>query len=216
VSDDIPTSLTKFEGELERAIKRELARPPAGRSRPRALVGATLGLAGIATALALVLTAASSSPAFAVNRNDDGTVSVKIMRLEGVREANARLAAMNVPVQLQQAIHCAGRVPPPPTLVHPWRFRFKPGRIPAGRKLVINLRFGQLRVATKQAGFPPRPPGAAPGCLTLIPPPPCAWRVGRRMNLPLPGPRALRGMRIAPRQVAIPNCKAALSPVPAH
>jgi hypothetical protein len=66
--------------------------PPDKRSRltrPQLLVSSTVGLAGVGTALALALSAASSSPAFAVTRNADGTITVRITRIAGIAGANA-------------------------------------------------------------------------------------------------------------------------------
>ena len=55
-----------------------------------------LGLAGLGTALVLVLSAASTSPAFAVSRNHDGTVTISIKRSSGVAGANARLNQLGI------------------------------------------------------------------------------------------------------------------------
>ena len=55
-------------------------RPP----RPQLLAGTTVGLAAMATAAALLLGASTSSPAFAVTRNPDGTVTVDLMKLSGI------------------------------------------------------------------------------------------------------------------------------------
>jgi hypothetical protein len=65
-------------------------------ARPRLLAGTSLGLAGVGAVLALVLGAASSTPAFAVTRNHDGTVSVKVFRVAGIAAANAKLAALGI------------------------------------------------------------------------------------------------------------------------
>ena len=46
--------------------------------RPRVLAGSTLALAGGSTAIALALSAAGSTPAFAVSTQDNGTVQVTI------------------------------------------------------------------------------------------------------------------------------------------
>ncbi len=52
------------------------------------------------TAAALVLSAASSPPAFAVNRNSDGTWTVSIQKLAAVHGANAKLAALGIRARL--------------------------------------------------------------------------------------------------------------------
>jgi hypothetical protein len=223
VSDDIPPSLSKFEGELERAIRRELERRRASRSRPRVLVGTTLGLAGLATALALGFTAASSSPAFAVTRNHDGTVSVRIMRLSGVDPANAKLAAMNVRVKLEQApVPCQVRAPRLPGRFHPWQALVRPWRVPPGRTLVIRL--PGLIHAARLEPVPRSALGARGACMPLIPPP-CAWRIAKLVHPPLPKARPAEQLPLpgfhplgghgTPRGLPSPNCKAAFSPVPA-
>lgn len=186
MKNDLPESLSKFEGQLERAIRRELERAPAptrlGRARPRLLAGTTLGLVAIATALALALTAANSPPAYAVTRNHDGTVSVKVMRLDGVAGANASLARMNVHAKLVQvAAHCASQPPPANRRLLRWRAssaRLKPWRIPAGRTLVIMVRKGSRRVNVAQGTTVA---GAVPDCAAL-PLPPCLAGKGRHMD----------------------------------
>jgi hypothetical protein len=72
------------------------------RLRPRVLAGTTVGAAGTAVVLALVLSAAGSSPAFAVTRNRDGSYSVTLRALSALPAANAKLARMGVPARLVQ------------------------------------------------------------------------------------------------------------------
>jgi hypothetical protein len=64
--------------------------------RPRLLAGSTLGLAGAGTALALVLTAAGSTPAYAVTTEGNGSVLVTINENSALPQANAKLAAMGI------------------------------------------------------------------------------------------------------------------------
>jgi hypothetical protein len=74
-------------------------RPEPGRARrprPRVLAGGTLALAGVGAALTLVLSATASTPAFAVTRHHDGSVSVKINSRSGIAGANRTLAAMGI------------------------------------------------------------------------------------------------------------------------
>ena len=69
----------------------------ARRTRPRLLAGASLAVAGSATAVALLLSAtAGPPPAFAVTRHRDGSVLVKINRRSGIAGANRKLAAMGI------------------------------------------------------------------------------------------------------------------------
>jgi hypothetical protein len=64
--------------------------------RPRVLAGGTLGLAGVGTALAIVLGAASAPAAYAVTTNGNGSVLVTINRESALPQANAKLAAMGI------------------------------------------------------------------------------------------------------------------------
>jgi hypothetical protein len=102
----IPPSLERFGDELSRAAHRELSNPPgparvrAGRHRPRLLAGGTLGLAGVGAAVALALSAVSSTPAFAVTKNDDGSVTVQINQTSAITQANAKLTAMGIEEQV--------------------------------------------------------------------------------------------------------------------
>ncbi len=229
MNKDIPPSLARLEGQLERAIGRELKRASAlkrsWRARPRVLAGTTIGIAAIATVLALALTAASSPPAFAVTRNHDGTVSVRIMRLSGVAPANARLAAIGIHARLVAVrAHCASRValPPPPGRFHPFQTRIRPDKIPRGRTLVLGLSKPGLEVprsgvyavpAPVPQGIGPRP--LARAVRSCFPPPPaCAWRGATPKQAPLPLLRALHKARGLQHGVAVPRCVVALAPPP--
>ncbi len=68
--------------------------------RPRVLAGSTLALAGAGTALTLGLTAAGSTPAFAVTENGDGSVLVTINQKSALPQANAKLTAMGIHEQI--------------------------------------------------------------------------------------------------------------------
>jgi hypothetical protein len=80
--------------------REERATRPARRTRPRrrVLAGSTLGLAGVGAALVLVLSAggAAAPPAFAVTKQDDGSVLVNLSYLGGqtIPQVNQKLAAM--------------------------------------------------------------------------------------------------------------------------
>lgn len=78
-------------------------RPDSGRAtalrRPRILAGSTLGLAGVGAALVLALGGtAATSPAFAVTRQQDGSVLVQIKGYPGpgVEGAERQLQAMGI------------------------------------------------------------------------------------------------------------------------
>jgi hypothetical protein len=103
--------MTKFTDHLWRDLAREhgatlaLAdRPAPGRApllrRPRVLAGSTLGLAGVGTALVLTLGAASTTPAYAVTTNGDGSVQVTINQNSALPQANAKLTAMGIHEQV--------------------------------------------------------------------------------------------------------------------
>src|SRR5580658_565754 len=98
--------MSEFEENLWREVMHEhgedlarAARPmvtPRWGVRPRLLAGTTAGLAAAGASTALLLGATASSPAFAVTRNANGTVTVKLIRLSGISGANRALAAMGV------------------------------------------------------------------------------------------------------------------------
>ncbi len=120
--------------------RRSLGRPAAKhtRARPGVLAGSTLGLAGMGTALALVLGAASTSPAFAVTPNRDGTVTVRIIRSAGIAGANARLSALHVRARVVQVACPTAPIQgaPGPTGALP-QARIDPRKIPPGGTLTI-------------------------------------------------------------------------------
>jgi hypothetical protein len=104
-------------------------------SRPQLLAGTTAGLAAMATAAVLLFSASTSSPAFAVTRNPDGTVTVNLLHASGIAGANKKLAAMGVRAQI------ADQAKTPPTLVCPGgtapTITFDPASIPSSQELVI-------------------------------------------------------------------------------
>lgn len=161
--------------ELVREHGAELAQTPAPRSRsrrrrPRLLAGTTVGLAGLGTTLALALSAAGTSPAFAVTRNHDGTWSVTVRTLDAVPLANARLAALNLRARLVAvADGCGAPVPAKvwaqrsQLLVH--GIRFDATQIPPGKTLVVAAFRAGARVEVSPAHLVP---GAAPRCLPAV------------------------------------------------
>jgi hypothetical protein len=69
---------------------------PRSWARPRLLAGGTLGLAAAAGALAVALSGSAAPPAFAITRSGDGSVLVKINRLQSLPDANRKLTAMGI------------------------------------------------------------------------------------------------------------------------
>ena len=69
---------------------------PWTRGRPRILAGGTLGLAGVAAALLIALSAGGAAPsqAFAITTNGDGSLTVNLDSDKGLVGVNRKLAAM--------------------------------------------------------------------------------------------------------------------------
>jgi hypothetical protein len=73
----------------------QAGRPASRRTRrPHVLAGGTLAVAGVGAAVALVLTSASGTPAFAVTESGDGTILVTLNQTQALPQANQKLAAM--------------------------------------------------------------------------------------------------------------------------
>ena len=145
--------MSKFEDHLWREFVREhgddfahTTNPGAGRGRrPRAglVAGTGVALAATGAALVFVLGATSTAPAFAVTRNHDGTVTIRVMARSGVAGANARLHALGIRAQVlpQAAIHCGelsghGAAAPAVNFRNA-HWTIDPRQIPAGRKLSL-------------------------------------------------------------------------------
>lgn len=108
--------------EVESTYGAELSDAPdplhrRSRLRMPVLAGTGLGVLGGGVAAVIVLSAASSSPAFAVTRHADGTVSVVIRRIEGIAGANRRLQLLGIRAR---AVRVSGfcSAAPPPALAH--------------------------------------------------------------------------------------------------
>jgi hypothetical protein len=94
--------MSKYTDNLWRDLAREqgpalaqAAHPgPRRTRRPRVLAGGTLAVAGVGAAIALVLTSASGTPAFAVTESGNGTVLVTLNQTQALPQANQKLAAM--------------------------------------------------------------------------------------------------------------------------
>jgi len=143
--------MSNFEDHLWREVVREhgdglaqVSRPAARnnrRARPKLVVGAGLALAGAGAVLALVLGATTTSPAFAVTRNHDGTVTVSVNGYGGIAGANAKLHQLGIraEVMTQMPSGCAvmrGSPAPSPGIADA-HWTISPGKIPAGRTLVL-------------------------------------------------------------------------------
>lgn len=183
--------MTKFEDNLWREVEdkygpelSDAAGPlhPRSRLRGPVIAGTSLGIVGAGVAVVIVLTAANSSAAFAVTPHRDGTVSVVIRRIEGIRGANRRLAQLGIRARaVQVADGCplpAARALASVTVMtlardrhRKWvnaapramNDRIRPAQIPSGRTLVIPaIRTGALvRLVRGRAVR-----GVVPACLS--------------------------------------------------
>jgi hypothetical protein len=70
--------------------------------RPRMLAGSTLGLAGVAAALVLALGGSAAPPAFAITKQDDGSVLVQLnyVQNQNLPQVNEKLKAMGTNEQI--------------------------------------------------------------------------------------------------------------------
>ena len=159
--------MSKFEDHLWTEFAREHGDAMARLSRstvrhahrgPRLVAGTGLGLAGVGAAVALVLGATSTSPAFAVTRNHDGTVTISIHRYSGIAGANARLNQLGIrarvmpqaPVGCKPTLDSVGgkSAPAPSHEMHEIanaRWTIDPRQVPADSTLALTP--------------PPAPPG---------------------------------------------------------
>jgi len=186
--------MSKFTDRLWREIVREhgpelaqLESPSAGsrrRTRPRLLAGTGAGAAALAGVVAVIVSAASSAPAFAVTHNRDGTYTVQLHSLNAIGAANRTLRGMRVHAEFV-AVNAgckAGAVSwssarATPALAHARLLaaaaRLDPRRIPAGGTLVIPaMRVGH-DVRVWQVTVNSRVVGGSPACL----PPPCPTHI---------------------------------------
>jgi hypothetical protein len=185
--------MTRFDDNLWREVERKYGSELSGadgplssgpRGRLPIIAGTTLGVAGASAAAVIVLGAASSPPAFAVTSHPDGTVSVVIRRIDGIRGANRRLAQLGIRVRAVQVnAQCQAAVAP--ALKHvtiasfkrahgaAWvsavnggvNARIRPAQIARDRTLVIAAvpSKGQMRLVRGRAVR-----GAIPGCLPPV------------------------------------------------
>ena len=153
----------------------------------------------------LFLSAASTPAAFAVTGNSDGTFSVVLHRIAGIKGANERLAALGVRAKFVQVVAgCRAALPPAAlaniktpdqVLIHAGRqTRIDPRKIPPGRMLMIVSWYTARHGARRQVG--PRGEGS-PG-LHRRPRAACvAFRLGSGPRVPHRGGQgaAQRGHR---------------------
>jgi hypothetical protein len=163
--------MSKFEDHLWREFAREhgnaLAQMSTSTAKPtscaRLVAGTSLGLAGVGAAVALVLGASATSPAFAVTRNNDGTVTISISRASGIAGANARLHELGIRARVMRQLPAGYRCTS--TVAHQGRSRSagtEPTRSIANAHWTIDPRkvpAGQTLALTP----PPAPPGANSG-----------------------------------------------------
>jgi hypothetical protein len=76
-------------------------RAPWAPRRSLSIIGLGAAVAGVLAALVIGLGGGSSgTPAYAVTSNGDGTITVRIREIVGIEGANAKLAALGVPVRV--------------------------------------------------------------------------------------------------------------------
>jgi hypothetical protein len=187
--------MADFKDRLWRDLVREhgadLARidravPP--RPRRRVVAAGAAGLVAAGTALLVALGTSGTPPAFAVQRHADGTVTVTINRIEGIRGANARLAALGVNVRAvpfdagcgQVRVVTAGQAPP--ALRRALQFararrgaivsvRIAPWRLDRGKVAVLAARPGEVKASALVTELAHRPVPQCVGPIETVPPP---------------------------------------------
>lgn len=163
--DHLWTELVREHGDVMARASRPAVKP--AHRRPRLLAGTGLGVAGVGAAVALVLGTTSPSPAFAVTRNHDGSITISIKRYSGIAGANARLHELGIKatVTQQAPAGCQPTASPPtggqgaavesgtegPAARASLHWRIVPSQVPVGQQLVLTP--------------PPPPPGAGSGKL---------------------------------------------------
>lgn len=114
--DQLWTDLLGEHGTELAGASRSAARR--SRTKPILVTAGTFGVVGVATAVALTLTATVGPPAYAVTANSDGTVSVTINQIVGVSGANAELARLHVRAKaVPENDDCTANPPLVPTRV---------------------------------------------------------------------------------------------------
>jgi hypothetical protein len=99
MTDNLPLSLQQFGAELERAGRREFEVPATRQRRTfRAVAASTMALAAVGAMITFAVSATTStSRAYALTRNDDGTITVTLDNLAtGIPQLNARFAQLGI------------------------------------------------------------------------------------------------------------------------
>ena len=180
--------MTKFSDQLFDDLMREhgpalaLAGRPAA-ARRRVTAGRTAlagGSVAVAAAIAGTLVAGSGSPAYAVTKNADGTLSLAVYQASGIAGANARLrqlgdkqvvvvpAEPGCPAPAGLSGPKAGKITTQARVAGDGSITVNARGIPAGDILVIGVEtsgHASLSAATLTSG-------PAPGCVSLPAPPP--------------------------------------------
>jgi len=185
--------MTKFADQLFDDLMREhgpalaQARPPAHsrrRIRTRRALLAGGGTLAVAAAIAGILVAGRGSPAYAVTKNPDGTITLAVYQTSGIAGANARLRQLGdkqvVVVPVEAGCPGLGSLPAPAVSGRGHRITTQTGvsrngsvtvnaqGIPAGDILVVGVETsGHSSLGGGGLTSPP-----APSCISLPAPPP--------------------------------------------
>lgn len=127
--------------------------------RPAVLAGAALTTAGLAAAALLAFSATTTTPAYAVTTNSDGTVTVTLNDIAAITALNAQLtrdgiAARAIPLTADCPIHGFPNPMPAGTDPSTYTVTIVPREIPAGYTAVLAVgknASGQISLA--QGGF---------------------------------------------------------------
>ncbi len=139
--------------------------------RPAVLAGTALTTVGLAAAAVLVFTATTSTPAYAVTDNSDGTVTVTLRDVQDITALNAalaqsRIAARAIPLTADCPVHGFPNPMPAGTNPSTYTITIVPSEIPAGYTAIVAVgenTSGQIELA--QGAF--RPP--VPVCFNSTP-----------------------------------------------
>jgi hypothetical protein len=168
---------------------------------PRLVAATSLGLAGVGAAVALVLGASATAPAFAVTRNNDGTVTISINRASGIAGANSRLRQLGIRAQVMQhapaGFRCTSTVvqpeqgaPASERYIAKVHWTIDPRRVPAGRTLALTPPLHPL-AATAATAATAGTAGTAAAVATVAPGVRCGGAAGPK-GLPRAVGRPLR------------------------